>query len=119
MTKIIAIIILAVLFTVIMPYEGGAMAERPNKENFQEQVDLSDGVNKEEAVILAKNYIMQKGLEKNMIVLKPKVKENSLVKECWAVYFSPSSQMRGRIPFNFVVDVDKNTGEIKLAGWDK
>jgi len=119
MKKFIVVVNLIVLFVFLKPYYGGAMAERPVKENSQEKIDLSDGVNKEEAIILAKNYLMQKGLEKNVVMLKPKVKESRLVKECWAVYFPPSPKMKERMPFNFVVDVDKNTGEIKLTGWDK
>ncbi|MEW6008873.1 MAG: hypothetical protein AB1629_04485 [Candidatus Omnitrophota bacterium] len=95
------------------------MAERPIQDEMQIKVDLSDGVNKEEVIILAKNYLIHKGLEKNVIILKPKVRESRLFKECWAVYFQPSPNIRARIPFDFVVDVDKRTGEIKLAGWDK
>lgn len=119
MKKFIVVVNLVVLFIFLRPYNGGAMAERPIKDNFQEKIDLSDGVNKEEAIILAKNYLIQKGLEKNVIISKPKVRESRLFKECWAVYFPPSPKMRAGGPFDFVVDVNKNTGEIKLAGWNK
>ncbi|MFH1202249.1 MAG: hypothetical protein V1674_05105 [Candidatus Omnitrophota bacterium] len=95
------------------------MAERPIQDEMQIKVDLSDGVNKEEAIILAKNYLIHKGLEKNVIIFKAKVRESRLFKECWTVYFPPSPNIRARIPFDFVVDVDKKTGEIKLAGWNK
>lgn len=119
MIKFIIVLAAVLLLVFQKPYNGDAMAERPDKENFEDKIDLSDGVNKKEAIIFAKNYIIKKGLEENVVIFKLKVQESRLFKACWSVCFPPSSKIRERIPFNFIVDVDKKTGEIKLAGWDK
>lgn len=114
---IMRLICFVVLVIVLLPCEGRAMAAKPNEESLRMDIDLSDGVNKEEAIYLAKGYLIKKGLEQNVVISRPKVKESRLIENCWVVYFPPSVKIGGL--FSFVIEVDKTTGEIKLAGWGK
>jgi hypothetical protein len=54
--------------SVLLPSEGLAMAQAPDyKEQIKEKykkVDLSDGVSKEEAIIIAQNYLIERGIDK-------------------------------------------------------
>lgn len=118
--RFVILIVILILFAFLSYSNGDAMAERPKKENSQEKIDLSDGVDKKEAIILARNYLIQKGLEKNVIILRPKVKVRSPWNDCWSVYFPQGPNIKGAtLSGLFVVRIDKNTGEIKSAGWPK
>jgi len=110
------ILSLVILLIFLKPKIGGAMAERPIQDEMQIKVDLSDGVDKKEATIIAKNYLIHKGLDKNVIISRPRVRDSWLNKGYWAVSFPSNTD---GIPFPFVVDLDKRTGEVKLAGWAK
>ena len=99
------------------------MGERPDykiqiKEKLKE-VDFSDGVSKEEAIIIAQNYLLEKKVKlENMNFIKPKVGESDLIKGCWAVVFAARFKFKMESGLQwFIIDVDKKTGEIKTWGW--
>lgn len=90
------------------------------------QLDLSNGVTKEEAIIIAQNYILKEGLDKSYIITKFSVEEWGLRDELWRIVFKATyaeSIKQGNI-FGFLgvfkwwisVSVDKKTGEIKSVG---
>ena len=83
----ITIIIIAACFIVM-----GCAATFPevNKQEINEQmklVNVSDGVNREEAVIMAKNYMVNKGYDFDWNVSNPKAVEDA--GDHWAITFSP------------------------------
>lgn len=114
--------ILTILVLSISYGKGGAMAEKPDyriqiKDKFS-QLDLSDGVSKEEAVVIAQNYLIEKGIDKDCNILKPEVKESKLVDNCWAVGFNAAARVRSESGLEwFALHIDRNTGEIKGQGW--
>lgn len=110
--------------------KGVTMAERIDykteiKEKFK-QLDLSDGVDKKEAVIIAQNHAIEQGWDKDYNISKPIVKDfkNKLYEtEEWEVTFNATygSNVKQAKGFGAVglykgyawVYVDKKTGEIR------
>jgi hypothetical protein len=125
------------LFLIILPililinnFRGVAMAKEPDyKVEIQEkfkQLDLSEGVNKEEAIIIAQNYLIEQGWDKDYIIAKPIVKDfrNKLYgSEEWEVTFNAtySANMKQAKFFGMIglfrgyawVYVNKKTGEVR------
>lgn len=102
--------------------KGGAMAERQDyvsqvKEKFK-NINLSDGVSKEEAVIIAQNDMIDDGGADKVYLTKPKVSESGLLEDCWYVGFDVRSKVRFRNGLQwYSIHIDKKTGEIKSRGW--
>ena len=103
-------------------------------------VNANDGIDKQEAVILAKNFIINKGLDGRLHSLKPlDVKERTTwdkdgetiefvtdppetfqgkINKSWMVFFrdKEGSFLKGLYPIMpFYVEIDRRTGEI--LGW--
>jgi hypothetical protein len=119
----ISILIFIFLLLIFWQIPGGAMGERPDyksqiKEKFK-TIDLSDGVSKEEAAIIAQNFLIDDGFElKDVNILKPQVVESGLIEGCWAVTFNTSFKIKHSQGLNwYTVDIDKKTGEIKAKGF--
>ncbi|MDD2751565.1 MAG: hypothetical protein PHN59_00330 [Candidatus Omnitrophica bacterium] len=118
----IALGVLIILVLTVSYEKGGAMAERPDyrtqiKDKFS-RLDLSDGVSKEEAVVIAQNYLIEKGIDKDCNIMKPEVKESQLVDNCWAVGFNAIAKVRSESGLEwFALHIDRTTGEIKGQGW--
>ena len=114
--------LLLIIITVISinTNKGNAMAEKPldyYKEKLKE-VNISDGVNKEEAIILAQNYIVNDEELKSMCnVHKPRIYEVRLSEGYWEVQF-PLKWKYGIGPLRrwVVLYVDIKTGEVKGGG---
>ena len=87
------------------------------------EVDLTDGVNKEEAIIIAQNYLIEqgyfwKGSQKEIAIEKPKVDDSPLIKESWVVGFPTTWRERLESGLTWlVIHIDKKTGQIKSEGW--
>ena len=88
-----------------------------------QQVNFSDGISKEEAIIIAQNYLIEqgyfeKGSQKEIAIGKPKVSDSPLIKECWVVGFPTTWQARLESGLTeLVIHIDKKTGKIKSEGW--
>ena len=82
------------------------------------EVDTSDGVNKKEAIILAREYVVKKGMETHLDISKAKVKSKG---DNYWVIFKPGKHLTLLKPFRhkknrpYVVYVNKKTGKIELS----
>ena len=83
------------------------------------QIGYCEAISKKEATTLAKNYLTEKGIEKNCILFFSSVEDSVFYDNAWAVTFPPSPKIMFRIPFSFSVHIDKETGDILLGGWNK
>lgn len=104
--------------------KGAAMGKKIDykteiKEKIK-QVDVSDGVSKEEAVTIAQNYMLEESFNVKDVIdfLKPKVGNSGLIKGCWAIIFHSTFKVRMKSGLKwYTVHIDKKTGEIKSQGW--
>ena len=83
------------------------------------QVDISDGVSKEEAMIIAQNYMLNKrsDIEKDFNIRKPWVTPTSLFPDSWVVYFPTTFSFRNSTGLKWGgMFVNKKTGELKYSG---
>ena len=130
------ILVFLVLLTVVFLNTSCArvpIKERPSdynsyKEKLKE-IDKSDGISREEAVIIAQNYAIEQGLDKNYLIAKPAIEDFQFSNELyswneWRVIFKATfgeSIEQGGI-FGFVsrwwidLHVDKTTGEVRSTG---
>lgn len=111
------------LFLVLGQIPGEAMGGRPNykteiREKFKE-VNIADGVSKEEAIIIAQSHVIENGFElKDISILKPDAGKSGLVDGCWAVGFDASLKIKWKQGLKwYTVHIDKETGKIKAEGW--
>lgn len=117
------ILILTFIFFIMFGQSmGGAMEARPNyKERIKEKyknIDLSDGVNKEEAIIIAQNYLIKEGLDKKCNIATTEV-VGDLYKnpEYWHVSVSTTHKVKWEQGLKWMsVYVNKKTGEVKGGG---
>ena len=99
------------------------MGEKVNYKTMMEdklkQVNILDGVSKEEAIIIAQNYLLKENIKiEELGFLSPKVRESKIIKGCWAVVFDAKFKVRMESGLHwFRVHIDRNTGEIKSRGW--
>jgi hypothetical protein len=119
-------IILSILLTTtfsVTNNKGLAMAERPYdyyREKLKE-VNISDGVSKEEAITLAQNYVIdmiEKGEDffRKLGISKPRLSEDPDFKEDWIISFP----MRyGFLKTWNVIYVNKKTGKVVDGGPEK
>lgn len=111
----------------LLPLKGSAMGNNPKKtEQIKQEytkLNLSDGVNKEEALIIAQYFIINdpSTLSSNVIISSAEVGESGLknvIGDCWAVGFDATSKFKRQTGLKwFTVHIDKKTGEIKTTGW--
>ncbi|MBI3617462.1 MAG: hypothetical protein HY210_04495 [Candidatus Omnitrophica bacterium] len=83
------------------------------------QIDKEDGISAEEAIVVARMYIIEKNITEGLQISRPKVNDSKLVENCWTVKFRPNMKGILMLGFSYSVDVDKATGEVRLAGVDK
>lgn len=113
--------LIIVIVILINTNKGIAMAGKSDYDYYKEKlkgVSISDGVNKEEAIILAQNYIIDDRKLKIMyIVQKPKIYETRLSEGYWEVQF-PLRWKYGIGPLRRwgVLYVDIKTGEVEGGG---
>ena len=89
-------------------------------------VDLSDGVSKEEAIIIAQNHLIDGGADKEVSLSRPSVKNSDFTLDgaghplppCWEVRFNATWKVRLESGLKwYEVHIDKKTGQIKSSGW--
>ena len=96
------------------------MGEKPDykaviKEKLKE-VDIADGVSKEEAIILAQNYLLSENLDKILIVSKPHVKNYPFKENFWHVSFPTTFELKLRgLKWGSAL-VDKKIGKVEYIG---
>lgn len=124
-------IILPLLILLLTTSKGVVMGESPNykveiKEKYK-QLNLSDGVTKEEAIIIAQNYMIEERLDKSYAILKPAVEDFEFSQwNEWRVIFKARyiESIKQANIFGLIgifkwwisVNVHKKTGEIKSVG---
>lgn len=90
------------------------------KENFK-NINLSDGVSKEEAILIAQYDLIKEedeGKGWGLNIKKPRIEESWLAKGCWSVIFNANLGVKLKSGLKwYAIDVDKKTGEIKVRGW--
>ncbi len=104
---------------------GGTMKQPPEYYRAQlQRINLSDGVSKEEAIIIAQNYLLDVG-EKGCALSRPSVKDSSFTRDgegrplapCWEVKFPTTWAVRFKQGLFWVaVHIDKKTGKVRVAG---
>jgi hypothetical protein len=116
---VLAIICFIILFTT---NRGIAMSDRPNnkteiKEKFK-QIDLSGSVSKEDAIIIAQNYLIEEGLDKICDISTGEVIGDLYNNpEYWHVSFSTTQKVKQQQGLKWAsVYVHKKTGEVKYGG---
>lgn len=128
--KLKIILIISATILLISYNEAMSVGEKRDykmeiKENVK-QVDISDGVSKEEAIVIAQNYILKEGLDKAYITTQFSVKEWGLHDELWRIDFKATYAesikqgsifgLLGVFKWWISVSVDKKTGEVKDVG---
>lgn len=124
------IVIFLILFNVIFFNTSCArvpIKERPSdyhyyKEKLKE-INKSDGISREEAIIIAQNYAIEQGLDKDYIITNPTVKDFTSSND-WEITFKATygeSIKQGGIFGSIVrwwicVHLDKRTGVVKSMG---
>ena len=98
---------------------GGTMAKSSDDYRAQlKHVDLSDGVSKDEATIIAQNYLLDNNYKDGYVISHPSVGSSSLVEGCWTVEFPTTLSVRLQQGLKWLrVHVDKKTGQVKSSGW--
>lgn len=105
------------------------MGERPDyKVEIQEkyrQIDLSDDVSQEEAIIIAQNYMIEERLDKSYAIARPAVEELDFGNK-WEVIFKATYGesikkanifgLMGVFKWWICVHIDKKTGKITGVG---
>ena len=100
------------------------MGEKPDyKEQIKQQfknMDSSGGITKGDAVVIAQNYIVDKGIDKNCVITRPKITDKgwSIPDGCWEISFKATANIRRKQGLEwFSVFIDKSQGTIKGSGW--
>ncbi len=122
--KIMIVVIFLITAFFITNSKGMTMTGRPY-DHYQEKlkdIDTSDGVNKEEAIIIAQNYIIDKIKEgedfyKKLGISKPEFSDDPKYKnqliENWVILFP----MRyGLFKTWYVIYINKYTGKVRTGG---
>lgn len=119
-------LILIIIMILSVPIKGNAMEKNSQfttkiKESFQ-KINFNDGINKDEAVLIAQNDLISDGIElNNLNIKKPQVEESGFkaqIGDCWAVIFNANLNMKAKSGLKwYTMHIDKKTGEIKARGW--
>lgn len=121
------IFILIVTFMMLLvPLKGSAMGDNPKKieqikQNYA-KLNLTDGVSREEALIIAQNFVINDSYASSSVVISSgKVMESGFKKtlgNCWAVSFNAKLKVKRQTGLKwFTLHIDKTTGEIKVKDW--
>jgi len=97
------------------------MGEKPNHKAEikakMKNIDISDGVGKEEAVILAQNYLLDNGLDNLLVTSKPSVENSSIKEGYWLIIFPTIKSVRSTQGLEWgSFRVDKKTGKVVYLG---
>ncbi len=118
------VVILFVSSILFFPFKWETMSfRRDNVEKVKEdykKIDISDGVNKDEALIIGKYFIathQDLDVTENVKIKTAEVDQSGLNDDWWAVGFDTSFKFKRRGLQWYTVNIDKNTGEIKARGF--
>lgn len=111
------------------------MGEKPDYKTVirekLKQVDISDGVSEEEAILLAQNYMInqKEDFSRNFVLSKPKVVEvnlndpmfrkldNTIYKENWVISFPATLEFKLKTGLKWCeMFVNKKTGQVRYSG---
>ncbi|MEW6008871.1 MAG: hypothetical protein AB1629_04475 [Candidatus Omnitrophota bacterium] len=105
--------------------KGIAMGEKSDykteiKEKFK-QLDLSDGLNKEEAIIIAQNYVIDmidkgKDFYKKLVISKSSILEEWESEKDWAITVPIRRGLALMSPVEYILFVNKETGTVTVGG---
>ncbi len=123
--KIYVILSFLVLAMFLYPMRGVPMAINPDKSNEiikkYNRINFSDGINKDEAIIIAQHSIVtdeENNWKDNLKVASAEVDNSGLDEGWWAVGFDATLSFKSRTGLRwFTIHIDKKTGEIKSKGW--
>jgi len=116
--------LLAINLIVFVAKKGEAMGNRPSFESIIKEkmkvINISDGVSREEAIIIAQNYLIDKGINNDCIIAKPQVIEKgwSIPNGTCEIRFEANRTIKrkqGLEWFSVYVDIEK--GGIEGCGW--
>jgi hypothetical protein len=82
-------------------------------------IRLSDGIDKTEAIVIAQNYMINEADDfcKNFNILKPTVEEDPKFPDDWLVGFPAMAAFRLKTGLKWnAMYVNKKTGEVKYSG---
>lgn len=112
------IILLMINFSQGVAMEGKHDYIAKIKEQFK-NINFSDGVGKEDAIIIAQNYMINEGANfyKDFNILKPIVEEDSMSSEDWIVGFPTRKEFRLKTGLQWnAMYINKKTGKVKYSG---
>lgn len=118
--KVVPIMFIACIFLIISKM-GDAMGERINykveiKRKF-ESINISNGVNKGEAIIIAQKYLIDNNLDNLLIISKASVEENNSKEGKWLLSFPTFARIKATQGLEWgSVFVDKKTGAVTYLG---
>ncbi len=115
------ILIGIILWSLISSVWGGAMGEKLDyKAEIKSRlktINISDGVNREEAKILAQNYLIDNNLDNLLIISKPSIEFDRRRKDSWLITFPTTREVRLKQGLSWgSVLINKRTGEVKYLG---
>jgi len=130
-----SILIVMILSSSLLTSKGAAMGNMSDyktqiKENYK-KVDLSDGVNKEEAIIIAQNYMVEQKEDfwKVFKLSKPQVidvdlndpifrkLDSTIYRENWIISFPTTLKFRWKTGLKWnTIYVNKTTGKVLYSG---
>ena len=120
-------LLIGVFIMLLLPLKGSTMGDNPKKtEQIKQEyakLNLSDGVNKEEALIIAQYFIINdpSAVSSNVIISSAEVGESGLknvIGDCWVVSFDSKFRVKLQSGLKwFTVHIDKVTGKVKTWGW--
>lgn len=130
-----SIFLVMILISSLFTSKGAAMGDMSNyraqiKEKYK-KVDLSDGVSKEEAIIIAQNYMVEQkeAFWRVYKLSRPKVVDvdlndpifrkldSAIYKENWVISFPTTLKFRWKTGLKWnTIYVNKTTGKVQYAG---
>ena len=115
------ILIGIILWSLISSVWGGAMGEKLDyKAEIKSRlktINISDWVNREEAKILAQNYLIDNNLDNLLIISKPSIEFDRRRKDSWLITFPTTREVRLKQGLSWgSVLINKRTGEVKYLG---
>jgi hypothetical protein len=108
----------------LFPLKGAPMSERPDyktqiKEKYK-KIDLSDGVSKEEAIVIAQNYLIEQGRDTTCDLRSAEIfGENDRFwdKNSWHISFNTTLGERLKTGINWItIHIEKQTGRLACEG---
>ena len=95
---------------------SGCATTNSIKVNY-EKINYSDGINKEEAVLIAKNHLLSTKYKYDYQIISPLVLNNKSTRQYpdfWCIRFHPKKLHL--MPYYYLVMINKKTGEIVSYG---